>query len=335
VKHLVRLFDDVGILQHATGTVPAREHGYCVDDVGRALPVVAGLAATRPEECWSEFAYRCLAYLLHAHSEGQAGLRNFMGYDRQWLDHPHDGDHVGRAIGGLSRFLETCDDDGARPVASLLHSSLIASLPSDLTLHTCAYVLPALGPDHAELAMAMAVWLDNRLTANSRRDWVWFDRALSYDNARVPLALLSAGRLLRRDDLVERGVLSLDWYRGLVQRNDYFRFPGTGGLIDGGVLDESGDEQPLEASAMVEAELMAWAATGDQIHRDAAVMAFDWFAGRNRVGLAVADADTGGCADGLTEHGVNANQGAESTLAYLSARALIERMPVRATPVRA
>ncbi len=335
MKHLVRLFDDVGIFQHATGTVPAREHGYCVDDVGRALPVVADLATTRPEPCWSEFAYRCLAYLLHAYTDGQGGLRNFMGYDRQWLDHPHDGDHVGRAIGGLSRFVERCDDDGARLVASRLRRSLIASLPSDHTLHTCAYVLPVLGPAHADLAHAMATWLDDALKLNSRRDWVRFDRALSYDNARVPLALMSAGRLLKRDDLVERGVLSLDWYRGLVQRDDHFRFPGTAGLIGGSELEESGDEQPLEASAMVEAELAALAATGDQVHRDAAVMAYEWFAGRNRLGQALADPETGGCGDGLTDQGASANQGAESTLAYLSARALIERMPVRATPVRA
>jgi hypothetical protein len=335
VKHLVRLFDDVGIFQHATGTVPAREHGYCVDDVGRALPVVADLAATRSEACWSEFAYRCLAYLLHAHTDGHNGLRNFMGYDRQWLDHPHGGDHVGRAIGGLTRFLEGCDEDGARLVATRLRASLIASLLPAHTLHTCAYVLPALGPDHAELARDMAAWLDNALTVHSRRDWVWFDRALSYDNARVPLALVSAGRLLKRDDLVERGVMTLDWYRNLVRRDDCFRFPGTGGLIGGAPLDASGDEQPLEASAMVEAELTAFAVTGDQVHRDAAVMAFQWFTGRNRLGLALADPETGGCGDGLTDRGVNANQGAESTLAYLSARALIERMPVQATPVRA
>jgi hypothetical protein len=86
---------------------------------------------------------------------------------------------------------------------------------------------------------------------------------------------------------------------------------------------------------MVEAELMAFASTGDQTHRDAAVTAFEWFTGRNRLGLALADPETGGCRDGLTERGVNANQGAESTLAYLSARALIESMPVQAAPVRA
>jgi hypothetical protein len=335
VKHLVRLFDDVGIFQHATGTVPAREHGYCVDDVARALPVVADLAATRPEPCWSEFAYRCLAYLLHAHTDGHDGLRNFMGFDRQWLDHPHNGDHVGRAIGGLTHFLDRCEDEGARFVATRLRGSLIASLPSEPTLHTCAYVLPALGSDDTVLAREMATWLDDALTVHSGRDWVWFDRALSYDNARVPLALLSAGRMLKRDDLVERAVMALDWYRAIVQRDNYSRFPGAGGLIRGGALDDSGDEQPIEASAMVEAELMAFAATGERVHRDAAVTAFEWFTGRNRLGLALANPETGGCADGLTERGVNANHGAESTLAYLSARALIERMPVSAAPVRA
>ena len=86
---------------------------------------------------------------------------------------------------------------------------------------------------------------------------------------------------------------------------------------------------------MVEAELLAFAVAREQVHRDAAVMAFEWFGGRNRLGLALANPETGGCGDGLTERGSNANQGAESTLAYLSARALIERMPVSAAPLRA
>jgi hypothetical protein len=42
-----------------------------------------------------------------------------------------------------------------------------------------------------------------------------------------------------------------------------------------------------------------------------------WFLGQNSLGQPLADVQAGACFDGLQPAGINRNQGAESTLAYL------------------
>ena len=41
-------------------------------------------------------------------------MRNFMGYDRRWLDEPHVGDHVGRSVWALGEILSTAWVPAAR-----------------------------------------------------------------------------------------------------------------------------------------------------------------------------------------------------------------------------
>ena len=86
--------------------IPAREHGYCVDDVAR-LALVAHELARRGEENWTTILYRSLAFLADAAHEGGGGMRNFMNYERRWLDSPHLGDHVGRSLWALGEILAT------------------------------------------------------------------------------------------------------------------------------------------------------------------------------------------------------------------------------------
>ena len=167
--------------------------------------------------------------------------------------------------------------------------------------------------------------LSEAYTANAGEDWLWFEDSLTYDNARLPQALIVGGVTLGRDDLTETGLEALRWLgdeSGLADGS--LRLTGHDGRRRGEPAPGTGDEQPLDASAFVEAELAAFAVTGKPEHGQRAQQAFDWFLGRNRLRRPLYDFATGGCSDGLGEETPNDNQGAESTLALHRAALLLD-----------
>jgi glycosyltransferase involved in cell wall biosynthesis len=335
--HLRTLVDDVGIVQHAHGIIPNRSSGYCVDDVARLAVVSLALAERGNEQIWTGSLYRSLAFL-HA-AAGDGGMRNFMGYDRRWLDEPHVGDHVGRAIWALGDILATAWIPAVvRPTGDLL-DRLVATLAGDVQLRTAAYAVlglarmdsDRLAPDARLLLERLVEQLDHALEREASDDWYWFEDRLSYDNARLPQALLSGANALGRADVAERGLESLRWLGdecGL--DGDGLRLPGHLGRRRGEPAPGAGDEQPLEAAALVEAELTAFAITHRVEHGQRAIKAFEWFLGRNRLRRPLYDFATGGCSDGLGTESLNDNEGAESTLAFHQAALLLDAAGVRA-----
>jgi glycosyltransferase involved in cell wall biosynthesis len=335
--HLLTLIDDVGIVQHADGIIPRRESGYCVDDVARLAVVSLALADRGDEPVWTASLYRALAFL-HA-ATGDRGMRNFMGYDRRWLDEPHLGDHVGRSIWALGDILATAWIPAVVRPASDLLERLVASLDGEVHLRTAAYAvlgLSRLDPDRLEpSAQALLERLVEQLAAayegTASDDWSWFENELTYDNARLSQALLTAAKALGRADLAEVGLDSLRWLGdecGL--DGDALRLPGHFGRRRGEDAPGEGDEQPLDAAALVEAELSAFAITRGAEHGHRAIKAFEWFLGRNRLQRPLYDFATGGCSDGLGTETVNDNEGAESTLAFHRAALLLDAAGVRA-----
>ena len=161
--------------------------------------------------------------------------------------------------------------------------------------------------------------------AHAGEGWSWFEERLTYDNARLPHALIVGGATLDRTDLTEIGLEALRWLgdeSGLVEGT--LRLTGHGGRRRVEPAPGTGDEQPLDASAFVEAELAAFAVTGDSEHGRRAQRSFDWFLGRNRLHRPLYDFATGGCSDGLGDETTNDNEGAESTLAFHRAALLLD-----------
>jgi glycosyltransferase involved in cell wall biosynthesis len=323
--HLRTLVDDVGIVQHALGVVPNRDTGYCVDDVARLVAVALELAQREDDQAWTTIVYRGLSFL-HAAADGEGrGMRNFMGYDRQWLDAPHVGDHVGRSIWALGEVLSTAWVPAVvGPTLGLLES-LVASLRNDVSLHTAAYAVLGLARVDADRLDANARVLLGRLVAQlsdalasvSSDGWRWFEHELRYDNARLPHALIVGSTALGRDADAAAGLEALAWLGdecGLSA--GVLRLPGHRGRPRGRPHPGGGDEQPLDATALVEAEVAAYLLTRAPVHRARAQCAFEWFLGRNRLDRPLYDFATGGCSDGLGTTEINANQGAESTLAF-------------------
>ena len=151
--HLLTLVDDCGIVQHANGAIPNRQTGYCVDDVARLTVVALELERRTGDRVWGAILYRALAFLGDASDDGGAGMRNFMAYDRRWLDDPHVGDHVGRAVWALGDVLTTAWVPALVDPAQRLLATLVRSLDCDLSLRTAAYTalgLARLDPDRLD-----------------------------------------------------------------------------------------------------------------------------------------------------------------------------------------
>jgi hypothetical protein len=332
IDHLLTMVDDAGIIQHAHGAIPNRGSGYCVDDVARLGVVALELARRSDEQLWTAVFHRSLAFL-HDATADRPGMRNFMSYDRHWLDEPHVGDHVGRTVWALGEILATAWVPAIVDPTQRLLDVLIGGLQGPTSLRTDAYVVLGLarldpdrldGPARTFLERALDR-LGGALDACRAEDWLWFEDALAYDNARLPQALIAGGAAIGRDEDVAAGLESLRWLgdeSGLA--DGMLRLTGHLGRRRGEPAPGEGDEQPLDAAAFVDAELTAFAVTRDREHGVRAHLAFDWFLGRNHLNRPLYDFATGGCSDGLGREDVNRNEGAESTLAFHRAALLLD-----------
>jgi hypothetical protein len=188
------------------------------------------------------------------------------------------------------------------------------------------------GGDAEAVLRSLAGRLAALQRSNASAGWYWAEDLLIYDNARIPQALIAAGARLGDEELVGEGVRALEWYsEELGIDGPFVELVGHRGRRRGDPQQVSGDEQPLDAAALVEAQVEALIATGDERAARRAVRAFEWFLGRNRLGRSVYDFATGGCHDGLGETDLNGNEGAESTLAYLQALLVVDAAGLQAT----
>lgn len=323
--HLDRLVDRRGIIQHATGLVPLLSSGYCIDDAARLITVATTLAEQEPR--WEQAAAGAVALIGHAHLDRTSLLSNFMDLTGKWLDVPHFGDHVGRALMGLAAVASL---PGYETLVLPLAAQVLHEWPDNSPLHPDAYALIAqsLAPVFANkpVAGAMLRRLIRGYGTNERADWCWPEPTIRYDQGRFPHAMISGGTLLGDGRAVEIGLRSLNWYSRQCDHETYLRFPGHRGWHLSDPLQRSGDEQPLEALAFVDAHRCAYEITGLRAHFDFALRGLAWFHGANRLALPMVDPMTGACADGLGSSDSNRNSGAESNLAFFAAEHAIQAM---------
>lgn len=331
VRHLRRLVDDRGIIQHATGVVPLLSSGYCVDDIARLIPVSRSLcdAAShghRSDE-WERVFTRSIGVLAASHQPGSALMRNFFDWSGSWLDTPHFGDHVGRALMGLAA---TPNHSEYSTVVAPLFADVLSAWPMDSPNHPMAYALvaQASAPHLArfDVANTMLQRLLTTFRETSTPSWKWLEPSVRYDQGRFPQALLLGGKLLRNDEAIDCGLTMLSWWTSKCDHGSYLRFPGHRGWSNTYPLGWSGDEQPLEALSFVEAHEAAYQVTGQRSHAEAVERGMQWFYGANRLALRLGDLNSGACFDGLGSFDVNANCGAESTLALFQAHLCYARL---------
>ena len=330
LDHLEALLDDTGIAQHATYDVVARKHGYCLDDNARALILAVGLEAEWPGlPVVSRLRARVAAFVQHAWDQDRGVFRNFMSFDRQWLEAVGSDDSHGRTVGALGLVARDGASVDTRAWARWLlelAAPRLRKLTSPRALAAGLLGLATAGGDDAlshcwaPLCAHLANRLCDHLRDASRSDWVWFETSLSYDNSRIPQALLKAGAVFGREEWHRAGLETLEWLCAVqTSERGQFRPIGSDGFYARGGVRALFDQQPLEAAATVAACLEAWRLTAQSRWLDRAQQAHSWFLGANDLDRSLIVPDTGGCRDGLHRDRLNANQGAESTLAWLQA----------------
>lgn len=333
LEHLGALSDDTGILQHAVFSVPRYEDGYCLDDNARALLLTALIEDNGAEDIKSvcALASRYLAFISHAYDVHSGRFRNFMSYSRQWMDGPGSEDCHGRALWALGSALNHSNAPGRRSLADSLFRMALPVITGFTSPRAWAYALLGmdeyLGRFRGDRGVeALRLELAERLLALFKRastpDWPWFEDRATYCNARLSQALLLCGSRMGRDEMTAAGLLSLEWLSEIQtspSEDGCFAPIGSNGFYERGGVKATFDQQPVEVYAMVSACLVAGQVTGDEHWRLKARTAFNWFLGQNRLQQPLYDAATGGCRDGLHADRLNENQGAESTLSFLTA----------------
>jgi len=331
LDHLRRMTDGTGMLQHARHTVPDRTHGYCVDDNARALIVAVTAQDLHPlDSSLVDLVGVYLSFLGYAFN-GQTGrFRNFMSYDRRWLEETGSEDSHGRALWGLGTAVALGRDKGHVSFASDLFQRSLDTVEHFTYPRAIASVIIGI---HAYLSrysgdgrvIRMRKILADRLMAWFRNsaveNWPCCEDILSYDNARLPQALLLSGQWLPDREMLEMGLHALEWLHK-VQTDEtgrYFAAIGNDGWFSRDGEKARFDQQPIEAAAMVDACIEAFNCTRDEEWIAYAYRCLNWYQGENELGVPLCDYATGGCRDGLEAQGVNENQGAESTLCWLMA----------------
>lgn len=328
-NHLVNITDDTGILQHACFSMPKREEGYCVDDNARGLLLTTMLeseSSLTPEMDKLQSTY--LSFVLHALNRENGRFRNFMTYDRVWLEEAGSEDSHGRSVWCLGAMIHHGRQSGRTKPAEGAFKDSLAVLERTTSPRTWAYAVLglthylAVRPDDAE-ALRLIRILTGRLIdcyeAYSSPLWTWFEHSVTYGNARLCQALIEASTLVPEPNTLSQGLESLGWLMAIqTGPGGVFAPIGSEGFFDRGGPRAWFDQQPIEAAGSASACLSAYRITRDPMWLSEANRAFAWFRGANSLGLSMIDEEEGSCFDGLHSTGVNRNQGAESTLSYLS-----------------
>jgi glycosyltransferase involved in cell wall biosynthesis len=337
LDHLKAFTDDTGILQHANYTIPDRIHGYCTDDNARALLAAAMGQRYLPTNGWGLDALsgHYLGFLLYAYNEKNGRFRNFMTYSRQWLEEIGSEDAHGRALWCLGKAVAFLANPGHLAMSTTLFNQ---ALPAAERFHSPRAIAFCLVGMHAYLdkfsgdsevrriRRVLANRLFDQFKSQATDDWPWLEKALNYANGKLPHALLLSGQGMQRRDMIDMGLKALKWLLVVQTEDKHFVPIGSNGWYAQGGPRARFDQQPVEANAMVEACVEAYNLTRDHAWFENAAMCFNWFLGQNDLNMPLYDAKTGGCRDGLMADGINQNQGAESSLAWLLSLMTLQKL---------
>ncbi|WP_461640250.1 glycosyltransferase family 4 protein [Labilibaculum euxinus] len=325
LRHIHRLTDDTGIIQHAKFNIPNLKDGYCLDDNARAL--LMALLAYKEKNNYKALEL-CPIYLSYIHyMQNEDGtFRNFLGFDRSFLDEVGSEDSFGRTIWALGYLLSNPPNYSyyqssesifkkAVPVFDKLKS--IRSIAN--TIIGISYYLKRNPADDSmtELLSRLSKKLVESYETNSSDSWRWFEPFLTYDNAMLPLALLHAAEIHNDDKIRKTAFSSMEFLISKTFANGYLSIIGNDSWYEKDGKRAVFAQQPLDAMAMILLFKQAFKLTKNEEYLNKLFKSYMWFLGENDLRISLYDSETNGCCDGLESYGVNRNQGAESTLAYL------------------
>ncbi len=330
LDHLFALTDNTGLYQHALYTLPDWKHGYCTDDNARALIVTAMNWRLFKDECILPLFRTYLSYLLYAFNPEIGRMRNFLPYHRRWEEEEGSEDSHGRTVWALGYIINYPPEESLLGLATRIFKQCLPVLPDFTSPRAWAfsiigalYYLKSFGgdPEVRGLVKKLSDRLYNLFSVSASGDWFWLEDLVTYDNARIPQALITAGRYFQNKKFLQTGLQGLSWLISMQTdpSNGHLSIIGNKHWYRRDAEKSQFDQQPLDAAALVDACYQAYLATGQSCWQAAMEWAFNWFFGINDINQPLFDFSSGGCYDGLQPGGVNQNQGGESTVSLLLA----------------
>lgn len=325
-RHLFRLTDSTGIIQHGLYGLPDLKTGYTLDDNARALTVSFQLYEKSGEQKYLELSEIYLSFL--AYAQRADGLwRNFAGYDRNFLEECGSEDSFGRAVQALCPIAASSQGGNLVKVARKLLGRALPHVTKLSAPRSRAFALAGLASSQPQMPQIdqLADGLVALYKSTATEGWYWFENEVTYCNGILPESLLWAWKATGKKEYLKVGLETLSHLSDNLLAGDHLQLVGNRGWWRWGSEIPEFDQQPIDAYHMAQAHLAAWRVTGEREHQIQAQHCYRWFEGENNLDLSLIDPETGGIYDGLTPSGVNCNQGAESVLAYLLTDLALEK----------
>jgi glycosyltransferase involved in cell wall biosynthesis len=325
LNHIIRLTDDTGIIQHAKFGIPNLKEGYCLDDNARALLMVLMAYRQKKDIRALELSPIYLSYI-HYMQNANGTFRNFLSFSRNFLDEVGSEDSFGRTIWALGYLLGNAPNDAYYQTGRLVFFNASPNFEKIKSIRGIAntmigisYYLKSNPADDSmtERLRNMAHILIKHYEENETPDWKWFESLLAYDNGILPLALLHSAEILNDDKITKTAIQSMSFLTGHTLQNNYLSIVGNEKWYQKEGERSVFAQQPIDAMAMVLMYHQAYRVTKDKDYLNKLYTSFLWFLGENDLRMSLYDFETQGCCDGFESYGVNRNQGAESSLAYL------------------
>lgn len=324
MAHIQRLTDDTGIVQHAKYGIPNLKEGYCVDDNARALLMVIMAWQQNKSKVALELLPVYLSYIQYMQCD-DGNFRNFLSFRREYLDEVGTEDSFGRTIWALGYLINNAPNNSYKEFAkelfvkSIPHFSQLKHLRglANTMIGLSSYLKAQPYDEYfIEELNKLAEPLKAAYRTHKGDDWHWFEEKLTYDNAILPLALLSHYETTQDQESLAIGLESMEYLTAKTLDKGYLNPVGNDGWLYRGEDMAIYDQQAIETMAMVLMYFKAYEITHDLKYISQMYLSYQWFLGENSLRLPLYDYETKGCGDGLQPYGVNRNQGAESTLAY-------------------
>ncbi|WP_416200543.1 MAG: Glycosyltransferase [Thermocaproicibacter melissae] len=321
--YIFRMTDDTGMFQHSKYALPDPNHGYTTDDNARALIMALMLYERYGKEKYLDLVYRYATFLLSAQTRN-GKFRNFMRYDRNWLEKEGSEDCFGRCLWALGFALShPCTPKGVKESLSYIMQKAMPHVSALHFLRSKAYSILGLASlesdDAKRIVSETAESLCSQYDGCKDGEWKWFEDTVTYCNHVLPWSLIEAYKVTGKDKFLQTAEESLDFLSKVTFREGYFKPVGCNGWFVKGKTPAEFDEQPVEACEGVFTYLATYEATGSRSYLQKAKQCYEWYRGFNSKKTSLIDSESGGCYDGLKENGLNRNIGAESLVSYVMA----------------
>ena len=325
LAHIKRLTDDTGIIQHAKFGIPNLKEGYCLDDNARALLMVLIAYRQKKDALALELSPIYMSYI-HYMQNKDGTFRNFLSFNRNFLDEVGSEDSFGRTIWALGYLLGNAPNDAYYQTGKLVFFDAAPNFEKLKSIRSIAntmigisYYLRSNPSDDVmtERLRNFANKMIKQYEDNSTSEWKWFEPLLAYDNGILPLALLHSAEILNDDKITKVAIDTMDFLTGITLKDGYLSIIGNKEWYRKDGTRSMFAQQPIDALAMILMYHQAFHLTKDKEYLNKLYTSFMWFLGENDLRMSLYDFETKGCCDGFENYGVNRNQGAESSLAYL------------------